>query len=115
MILIAICKDTLHPAVDPSSYYKHISSDLPGPLRMRQLLIWCLQVPSLSSSSSVNSKKGQFDKDVLIGKLLNTELSPKSQEDLIIEGVLEGVVDGLIKKHIQTTWYHVPVGFTFHL
>ncbi|KGG53244.1 kinetochore protein Mis13 [Mitosporidium daphniae] len=92
-------------SVDPCSYYRHISSDLPGPLRMRQLLIWCLQTPA----SFNNAKKEPFDKDSLIADLSGSEAPIQLQEDLIIKSVLEGVVDGLIKKHVQTTWYHVPI------
>lgn len=74
---------------------------------MRQLLIWCLQTPA----SFNNAKKEPFDKDSLIADLSGSEAPIQLQEDLIIKSVLEGVVDGLIKKHVQTTWYHVPVCF----
>ena len=33
----------LHPDVDPALLFKHVSTDLPPVVRMRQILGWCAQ------------------------------------------------------------------------
>ncbi|KAL7754185.1 hypothetical protein RI367_000166 [Sorochytrium milnesiophthora] len=54
-----------HPAVQPSEYYKHISADLPDPVRMRTLLVLCgrkarIEPPSADTDEDSASKKTKW-------------------------------------------------------
>ena len=42
-ILNALINALPHPSIPSSELYKHISPDLPDPVKMKQVLVWCGQ------------------------------------------------------------------------
>lgn len=65
-----------HSSIQDSEYYRHISPDLPGPLRMKQLVLWGLE--SLSKQHSQ---------------------SPLST-------VIESTIQSLLDNQLSLSWYH---------
>lgn len=76
--------DAPPPSVEPGSYHKHILPDLPGPLKLKQLLIWAVQK---ASGELQGSRKSEADWD---------------------EIVAEPLTQGLHKNELNTSWYQRP-------
>ncbi|KAI8832039.1 Mis12-Mtw1 protein family-domain-containing protein [Chytridium lagenaria] len=72
-----------HETIDPSEFYRHIDAEQSEPIRMRQLLIWCAKRAAPSISIPTNP-------DI----------------NAILEKAKECIVQGLIDKSINTSWYH---------
>ena len=45
-----------HPSIDPVDFHKHVSVDFPGPIRMKQMLIWATQ----SAMEQTRNSKRKF-------------------------------------------------------
>ncbi|KAJ2850416.1 hypothetical protein IWW36_001905 [Coemansia brasiliensis] len=81
-----------HDAVDASDFYRHISPEMPEPIRLRQLLAWCArktaQVP-------------EWPKEL-----------PSHVAQLLSDAAREAVDDihsAFERGEIATSWYHRPV------
>lgn len=83
-----------HPDIPASEFYKHISEDLPDPVRMKQLLAWCAR-RVLDDSKTRPS---------LHGKETDEELQAANIARTIEEEVLKDLIDN----KITTSWYHQP-------
>jgi hypothetical protein len=68
----------VHEEIDPQEFHRHVSVDLPDPLRLRQVLVYCLQ----------------------------KEVSQAQDEDS--KQKLSSVLQDLLLKNINTSWYHRP-------
>ncbi len=77
-----------HDSIDTHVYYRHIDSEQSDPVRMRQLLLWCGQ--------KAIKKSKEKKQDVLEG---------------LVTQVQDKIVQDLISKKINTSWYHRPVCF----
>ncbi|KAJ1978716.1 hypothetical protein H4R35_001791 [Dimargaris xerosporica] len=72
---------------DPQDFYKHISPELPEPIRMRQLLTWCLR----KSSFALPTKK------------------PSAAElKQVMKELMGHVYKAMVNQNIATSWYHRP-------
>lgn len=74
-----------HPSVPCAEFHTLISSELPGPHRLRQLLIWTLQ-------------------DLRLKNKENPNVSSDAEAQLI-----DAAIEGLAKKDILTSWYQRPI------
>ncbi|CCG82206.1 Kinetochore protein mis13 [Taphrina deformans PYCC 5710] len=83
-----------HPDIPASEFYKHISEDLPDPVRMKQLLAWCAR-KSIDDSKSRPSLHGK-------------ETDEQIQAANIARTIEEEVLKDLIENKITTSWYHQP-------
>lgn len=66
-------------SVSTREFYKHLLPDLPGPVKMRQLMIWAVQ------------------------KVRSNQRDEKGMEDLV-----QSVLQGLFTNKINTSWYQRP-------
>lgn len=89
-----------HPEIEAGEFYNHINPDLPGPLRMRQLLIWTLQRQLAKQSEGPFPGVRDFRLCLLPNMLPDTV---KTKE------ALEEVVQRLIHKQINVSWYQREV------
>lgn len=48
-----------HASIIPQDFYRHISPELPGPVRMKQLLAWCGRRAIDAQPSSASNKKAE--------------------------------------------------------
>ncbi|KAJ3041929.1 hypothetical protein HDV00_008438 [Rhizophlyctis rosea] len=77
-----------HMTIDPADFYRHIDVDQSDPVRMRQLLVWCGQ--RILGESGSAGRENANDADNAFRK------------------VQEEIIDRLIRKEINTSWYHRP-------
>ncbi len=75
-----------------ADYHKHLMPDLPGPVKMRQLLIWAVQ------RAMANRKIAAWGGEDGAAGSLKMEL------------VCESAVQGLFENEINTSWYQRPGG-----
>lgn len=92
-----------HPDVPASEYYRHISTELPDPVRMKQLLAWCARRTIDDArhrkadgaddepSSSAVAGKGKDDEQIQAAAIART--------------IEEEVLKDLIDNKITTSWY----------
>ena len=80
-----------HPDVPSSEFYKHISEDLPDPVRMKQLLAWC-------SRRVIDDMKARSVPD-------KSETDEELQALHIAKQIAEEVLKDLIDNKISTSWY----------
>ncbi|KAJ1663301.1 hypothetical protein IW140_005152 [Coemansia sp. RSA 1813] len=81
-----------HESVDPADFYRHISPELPEPIRLRQLLAWCARRTDTPSNWP-------------------PEL-PDHVQKLLQDSLREAVDDihsAFERGDIATSWYHRPV------
>lgn len=86
-----------HPDIESHDYHMHISAELPDPVRMKQLLLWCgkksmdeMKQAKYIKSSSQPGKKIKVDVKALeIAKSIKNEL-----------------LKALASNKINTSWYH---------
>ncbi|KAJ3113696.1 hypothetical protein HDU96_003061 [Phlyctochytrium bullatum] len=71
-----------HETISSSELHRHIDVDQSEPIRMRQLLIWCAKRASASVAIPNNPEVNQK-----------------------FEKIKEGIVQGLVDKKINTSWY----------
>lgn len=83
-----------HPDIPASEFYKHISEELPDPVRMKQLLAWCAR-RSIDESKTRPSLHG-------------AETDEQIQAANIARTIEEEVLKDLIENKITTSWYHQP-------
>jgi hypothetical protein len=83
----------LPPAsVPPADYYKHLMPDLPGPAKLRQLLLWnCQHWLAQNKQSSTTGNK-------------NTNVT--NQESI---EAIELLAQKLLNHQFNTSWYQRPV------
>ncbi|RUP49537.1 Mis12-Mtw1 protein family-domain-containing protein [Jimgerdemannia flammicorona] len=73
-----------HASILPEDFYKHISPELPGPVRMKQLLAWCgRRAIDAQRRTGSGKQAAEFAKEI--------------QED---------VMNALINSQLNTSWYH---------
>lgn len=73
-------------SVPHTDYHRHIHPDLPGPVRMRQLLVWAAQ---------------EALKDIEVRQ--QSRLAPES----LIEAA-QALIQGLMTNEVNTSWYQRP-------
>ncbi|KAJ2354557.1 hypothetical protein IWW50_003602 [Coemansia erecta] len=81
-----------HDSVDPADFYRHISPELPEPIRLRQLLAWCARR---------TSSPPEWPADL-----------PDHVKTLLSDVLREAVDDihsAFERGAIATSWYHRPV------
>ncbi|KAJ2557814.1 hypothetical protein EV175_001120 [Coemansia sp. RSA 1933] len=81
-----------HESVDPADFYRHISPELPEPIRLRQLLAWCARRTSTPP---------EWPKEL-----------PEHVQKLLQDSLREAVDDihsAFERGDIATSWYHRPV------
>ncbi|KAJ3191407.1 hypothetical protein HK101_007806 [Irineochytrium annulatum] len=78
-----------HDTIDPAEFYKHLDADLPEPVRMRQLMIWC--------ADRVKTKRGSI--------AAKKEPDAGAIEKAVI-AIEKELIEGLQKKRINTSWYN---------
>lgn len=83
-----------HSDIPASEFYKHISEDLPDPVRMKQLLAWCA--------------RRSIDESKLRPKVQGSETDEQIQAANIARTIEEEVLKDLIDNKITTSWYHQP-------
>lgn len=83
-----------HPDIPASEFYKHISEDLPDPVRMKQLLAWCA--------------RRSIDDSKMRPSLHGSETDEQIQAANIARTIEEEVLKDLIDNKITTSWYHQP-------
>jgi hypothetical protein len=76
--------------VVPALYHKHILPDLPGPVKMRQLLIWAVQVAA---------------KEMLGAGARRQQQAGVDWEEMIAEPL----VQALHTNELSASWYQRPV------
>ncbi|KAJ2712017.1 hypothetical protein H4R19_002973 [Coemansia spiralis] len=86
-----------HDSVDAADFYRHISPELPEPIRLRQLLAWCARRMS---------KEPRWPADL-------PEHVAKMLSDAVREAA-EDVHSAFEKGEIATSWYHRPVDLQAH-
>ncbi|KAJ2871839.1 NEDD8-conjugating protein ubc12 [Coemansia aciculifera] len=88
-------KATPHDSVAAGDFYRHISPELPEPIRLRQLLAWCAR------RTAANVAQGGWP----------VELPPGVRR--VLDDALREAVDDMHsafeKGSIATSWYHRPV------
>lgn len=85
----------LPPAnVTSEVYHKHILPDLPGPLKMRQLLIWAIQKASKEMQEKSQAKR--------------TKLSSANVNKDWEEMIAEPLIQALHTNELNTSWYQRP-------
>ncbi|KAJ2823477.1 hypothetical protein GGI24_003672, partial [Coemansia furcata] len=88
-------KATPHDSVSAGDFYRHISPELPEPIRLRQLLAWCAR------RTASNVSQGGWP----------VELPPGVRR--VLDDALREAVDDMHsafeKGAIATSWYHRPV------
>jgi kinetochore protein Mis13/DSN1 len=111
-----------HPAVPSSDFHSLISTEVPGPIRMRQLLIWCTQDllrsenstkngdPSVEHGSMKNKVSGS--EDTQKSHSLPKNHSQTSTQITAKQKLLQALLEGLQNKEIETSWYQRPVDLT---
>ena len=74
----------LHPEIPPENFARHISPELPDPVRLRQILVYSIkrEMECLNKSDPLQSVIGE---------------------------VFEEVYQDLLQKKINTSWYHREV------
>ncbi|KAJ2892148.1 hypothetical protein IWW38_003327 [Coemansia aciculifera] len=85
-----------HESVAASDFYRHISPELPEPIRLRQLLAWCARRTSATVSSSS----------------VWAEELPAGVRRVLDDALREAVDDlhaAFEKGAIATSWYHRPI------
>lgn len=76
-----------HTDVLPSHYFRHIDAEASGPVRMRQLLLWCVQRAGMDLAA-------------------RKELAPEVQQQ--VKEMVAQAVDGLVSRRANTSWYNMP-------
>lgn len=84
-----------HPDVPSSDFYKHISAELPEPVRMKQLLAWCAR----RSIDESRTRQSAYD----------TGSAEQTQAANIARTIEEEVLKDLVENRITTSWYNQPV------
>ncbi|ORX88424.1 hypothetical protein K493DRAFT_319483 [Basidiobolus meristosporus CBS 931.73] len=70
-----------HPSVSEADFFKHISPELPDPVRMKQLLVWC-------------------------GRRAMDKQTSKDQEALeLAKAIQEEIMAKLVNNEVSTSWY----------
>ncbi|ORX63489.1 hypothetical protein K493DRAFT_13727 [Basidiobolus meristosporus CBS 931.73] len=72
-----------HPSIRTEELYRHISPEMPDPIRMKQLLIWCAR-------RAMDSQKDRGDTEAFN----------------IAKTIQENLISMLIKNEVNTSWYH---------
>ena len=88
-----------HPDVPASEYYRHISTDLPDPVRMKQLLAWCAR----RTIDDAKNRKVDVGADGVKGAGDKNE--ERIQAVAIARTIEEEVLKDLIDNKIATSWY----------
>ncbi|KAJ2774754.1 hypothetical protein IWQ56_000438 [Coemansia nantahalensis] len=81
-----------HDSVDAADFYRHISPELPEPIRLRQLLAWCAR----RTTKEPQWPSGLPDH---VTKMLSDALREAAED----------VHSAFEKGEIATSWYHRPV------
>jgi hypothetical protein len=76
-----------------------VHPDLPGPSKLRQLLVWSCQRALMPSPS--HDKKTKMDKKTRMDK--ETELKPADRQ------IVQTFLDGLMAHKCPTSWYNRPI------
>ncbi|RGB27604.1 Mis12-Mtw1 protein family-domain-containing protein [Rhizophagus diaphanus] len=71
-----------HPDISHKEFYRHIQPDLPGPIRLRQLLAWCGQ-------RTLENQKSEYENAFKIAKILEAD-----------------ILNDIMDSKINTSWYH---------
>jgi hypothetical protein len=71
-----VCVELPPASVKSPDFHKHLLPDLPGPVKMRQLMVWAV----LKAAQSYKKKTA-------------------------VEGVQECLLQGLLKNELETSWY----------
>lgn len=89
-------QSTVHDDVAPEDFSKHVSPDLPDPVRLRQIIVYALQkeMSQMKPSSSDSIKSDQMSADKMV--------------DLGVQMLMEELMMDLLKKKVNTSWYHRP-------
>ncbi|KTW29414.1 hypothetical protein T552_01365 [Pneumocystis carinii B80] len=84
-----------HPSISHESFFKHISEDLPEPVRMKQLLIWCTkraldeQKMGVYGKDSRAASLARIIEEEILNDLIENKLSPswynRKEEDILIK------------------------------
>ncbi|KAK9693709.1 hypothetical protein K7432_013769 [Basidiobolus ranarum] len=72
-----------HPSIRTEELYRHISPEVPDPIRMKQLLTWCAQ-------RAMDSQKNRGDPEAF----------------QIAKTIQESIVSMLVNNQVNTSWYH---------
>jgi kinetochore protein Mis13/DSN1 len=72
----------LHPDISHKEFYRHIQSDLPGPIKLRQLLTWCGQ-------RALENQNSKDENALKIAKIVETD-----------------ILSDLMDSKINTSWYY---------
>lgn len=75
-----------HPSISHESFFKHISEDLPEPLRMKQLLVWCAK-RALDEQKTNGS--GKDARAISLARMIEEE-----------------ILSDLIENKLSASWYH---------
>ncbi|KAG4303628.1 hypothetical protein PCANB_000040 [Pneumocystis canis] len=75
-----------HPSISHENFFKHISEDLPEPMRMKQLLIWC------AKRALDEQKENGTCKDTHAASLAYT--------------IEEEILKDLMENKLSVSWYH---------
>ncbi|KAG9305460.1 hypothetical protein G9A89_021178 [Geosiphon pyriformis] len=71
-----------HASLDPKEFYRHIKVELPGPHKMKQLLVWCGQ-------RAIEKQKAKDENILKIAKIVEEEILNK-----------------MMNNQINTSWYN---------
>lgn len=77
-ISVSLSPKMLPTSVSPAEYHKHLMPDLPGPIKMRQLMLWAVQ------KAGMRHKSGKMHE------------------------MIEGTVQALFNNQVTTSWYQRP-------
>ncbi|BFZ58084.1 hypothetical protein PYCC9005_005142 [Savitreella phatthalungensis] len=92
-----------HADVPAGEFYKHISVDLPDPVRMKQLLTWCAQ-----RVIDENKARKTDDTGAGTGAGGKAAAGDKIQVAAIARLIEEEVLKDLLDNKITTSWYQRP-------
>ncbi|CAG8502280.1 16423_t:CDS:2 [Funneliformis caledonium] len=71
-----------HPDISHEEFYRHIQQDLPGPIKLRQLLSWCGQ-------RALEKQRSKDENALKIAKIVEAD-----------------ILNDLMDSKINTSWYH---------
>ena len=80
-----------HPDIRTESFYRHISAELPLPVRMRQLLLWC-------GSRFLDEKRE------LIIRKGKDKISPLGEIETLAIELIEALIRALCEKKLDISW-----------
>jgi kinetochore protein Mis13/DSN1 len=91
-----------HPDVAHEDFYKHIKADLPEPVRMKQLLVWCARRALDEQKAKYANTDSSNAAAIGIQSLLR-------EIDYVARVIEEEVLRDLIENRISASWYHRQV------